>query len=415
MVVYYRYFQILILGRLDGRWRAQDNADNRFFRSCLMRIAALAFSAFTLLAACEREGPEAPLPAAPFPTANVTVSDELPGLSGSATGIAFWEHPTLPFSSLLIIASGDGISAYNIEDGNEVSTIPGINARGAAVSYLGRGPQAAGLLAIFDVDASAFKFYGVGNASRSFLPIEGGPAIRGNVRSFCFGRASDSAAPTLFVVQKAELLIFNFEEAGSGLVLAGETRLQTPDDLAACAVDIDGVVLALSESGSVYRIAGDDSFKKPFARAPISNAGDAVIFAFEQGDAPETSEEADSPGGQIALLDKDSGSLHIFDRADGRALGVVTIIASDEIEGVNAASAMGATGANLGSLYRSGAFAFGVDGAADGENGAVIRLAPVSGVLNALSLVRGDAISPRGALPEVKDDNLIIDIEFNPQ
>ncbi len=382
-----------------------------------MRIAALAFSAVALLAACERETPEnkGEAPALPIPAVNVTVSDELPGLTASATGIAFWEHPTLPFSSLLIVANRDGVASYNIEDGNEVSKVPGINAKGAAVSYLGRGPQAAGVLAIFDVDAGAFRFYGVGNASRTFLPIEGGPAIRGNVRSFCFGRASDSAAPTLFVVQKAELLIFNFEEANSGLVLAGEATLPTPDDIAACAVDIDGVVLGLSESGAIYRIAGDDSFKKPFARAPLSNPGDAVIFAFEQSETSNDSDSEETVSGQIALLDKDSGSLHIFDRADGRALGVVTIVATDEIEGVTAASAMGATGGNLGSLYRSGAIAFGVDGGADGENGAVIRLAPVSGVLNALSLQPGDAISPRGALPDAQDDNLVIDIEFNPE
>lgn len=384
-----------------------------------MRIAVLAapfaFVAFALLAACEREPAEAPAPAAPVPAANVTVSDELPGLTASATGIAFWEHPTLPFSSLLIVANQDGVASYNIEDGNEVSKIPGINARGASVSYLGRGPQAAGVLAIYDADESAFKFYGVGNASRSFLPIEGGPVIRGNVRGFCFGRASDSAAPTLFVVQKAELLIFNFEQADSGLALAGETTLPTPDDMAACAVDIDGVVLGLSESGAIYRVDGDGSFKKPFARAPLSNAGNAVIFAFEQDETSNDSDSEETVSGQIALLDKDSGALHIFDRADGRALGVVTIVATDEIEGVTAASAMGATGGNLGSLYRSGAIAFGVDGAADGENGAVIRLAPVSGVLNALSLQQGDVISPRGAAPEEEDNNLIIDIEFNPQ
>ena len=374
-----------------------------------MRFAALAFAAL-VLAACERgsetETP-APAPATPVPTVEVTVSDQLPGLTSPATGIAFWEHPNLPFSSLMIVANQDGLTTYNIEDGNEVSSVPGVNAIGAAVSYLGRGPQAAGIVASFDGAENAFRFYGVMNASRSLLPIDGGPAIRGNVRGFCFGRANDGTAPTLFVVQKGELLIFNYESDGSSLALSGEAAIPTPDDIKTCAVDIDGVVLTLSDSGKVYRIAGDNSFDEPFAAADLSNAGDAVIFAFQQDDA-----DADAVSGQIALLDKDSGALHIFDRADGRALGVASVIGTDELDGVAAASAMGATAGNLGSLYRSGAIAFGVEG----TDGPAIRLTPVSAVLNALSLTRGEAISPRGALTEEEEnDNLIIDIEFDPQ
>ncbi len=373
-----------------------------------MRFSILALSALAFLAACERQAvePDAPAPAVPVIAADVTVSDELPGLSAPATGITFWDHPALAFNSLLIVASDNGIVSYNVEDGNEVSRIPGIRAKGAAVSYIGHGSLAAGVLAIFDVDDSAFKFYGVGNASRAFQPVEGGPVIRGNVRGFCFGRAVDGDAPALFVVQKSKLSIFNFEKAAGGLVAAGETALQMPDDIAACTVDIDGVVLAASESGAIFRVVGGDSFSAPFARAEISNAGEMAVLAFES-----TEDDEVSVHGQIMLLDRDTGALHLFDRSDGQALGVISVTASDELEGVSAASAMGATAGNLGGLYRNGVIALGVDGA----DSPAIRLAPVNGVMNALSLPDGDPISPRGAVPAIEDDALIIELDFQPQ
>ena len=371
-----------------------------------MRIVFLAFFAFAVLAACERETVEAPAPAAPVPEFEATISDELPVLGASVTGIAFWDHPALPFNGMMIVASADGVVSYNIEDGNEVSRIPGVNAQGAAVSYLGIGPQAAGVVATLDADENAFKFYGVANTSRTFLPIDGGPAIRGNVRGFCFGRAIDGNAPSLFVVQKSRLSIFNFEEAPGGLSLVSETELETPDNIARCAVDIDGVVLGADDKGAIYRIAGNDSFAAPLAAADFSGAGEMAVIALETLEGDDR-----SLSGQIALLDKTNGALHIFDRANGQTLGVITMKGTDELEGVSAANGMGATAGNLGGLYRNGAFAFAVD-AADGP---AVRILPISGVLNALSLPGGDAISPRGKIREVEDNDLLIDIEFNPQ
>ena len=367
---------------------------------------AAAFASLAALAACERQAGDAPQPAPPPVLAEATVSDELPGLAAAPTGIAFWEHPTLPFNSMMIVASADGVISYNIEDGNEVSRIPGVNTKGAAVSYIGLGQQAAGVMAIFDTDENAFKFFGIANTSRDFLPIEGGPAIRGNVRGYCFGRALDATAPTLFVVQKSELSVFNFEQASSGLVLANEAALPIPENIQSCAVDVDGVVLGASENGEIYRIAASDSFASPFAKADIETAGDFVVVAFSSDGAGDA-----SVTGNILMADKATGALHIFDRADGRAIGAVNIVGTEELEGVNAVGAMGAVSSNLGGLYRNGAVALSVET----ETSPAIRIVSINGLLNALDMPRSDAISPRGAVPEVEDSELIIDIEFNPE
>ena len=372
-----------------------------------MRKPTLVIAAtLAALAACERQAAEAPEPTAPPIVAEATVSDELPGLSAQPTGIAFWEHPSLPFNSLMIVASADGVVSYNIEDGNEVSRIPGVNMNGAAVSYLGVGPQAAGVLAAFDADENAFKFFGIANTSRDFLPIEGGPVIRGNVRGYCFGRAIDGTAPTLFVVQKSELSVFNFEQASSGLDLTDEATLPIPENIQSCAVDVDGVVLGATANGEIYRIAGSDSFAAPFAEADMTSAGALNVVAFSSQGAGDS-----TMNGNILMVERATGAVHMFDRADGRAIGVVNIVGTEDLAGVDAAGAMGAVSSNLGGLYRNGAVALSVAT----EEGPAIRIVSVNGLLNALDVATGDAISPRGAIPEIDESELIIDIEFNPE
>ena len=370
-----------------------------------MRRAVLAVSLVLIAAACERGGVEEPPPPAPSFTA--PVSDELPGLAATATGIAFWEHPTLSFNSMMIVANADGAVAYNIEDGAEAARIDGVDAQGAAVAYLGVGAQAAGALALFDRDASAFRFYGIDNISRAFLPLEGGPAVEGGVKDFCFGRAQGVASPTLFAIRTDEILIFDVEAAGDGVALAAQGALAAPGGLASCAVDIDGVLLVASENGAIYRIAGPDSFEAPFAKAPASVAGDIAVIAAETG-----GEEASSVSGQVLLLDRANGALHVFDRADGRALGVLRASGTDMLEGVDAAEAVGATGANFGALYRNGVVAYGVAGDTTMDGAPAVRLLPVNALMNALSLPEGEAISPRGRAAVAEDDALTIRTRF---
>lgn len=365
-----------------------------------MRIAAFLLVLFFLVS-CER-GRQDTQSAAPAPTPaafSTPASDELPGLPAPATGIAFWDHPSLSFNGVMIVASENGVVSYNMEDGNEVSRIDGFNADGVATGYLGFGARAAGFIAFLDATESAFRFYGVDNESRAFLPLDGGPAIRGAVRGFCLGRAKTMAAPSLYVIQKDQIQVFNLAASPGGVALDTEAVIPVPDDLTSCAVDVDGVLVVAAEDGDIFKLTGPDAFSKAFASARAGEPGDLVILraADEAGDP--------SADGQIVLFDLETGALHVFDRMSGNALGVVSIDATDVLPGVDRADVFAATAGNLGGLYRDGVAAFGVG---DTEGGPVIRLAPVSGVRNALSLPAGAPVSPRGRAPEVEDSGLII-------
>ncbi len=372
-----------------------------------MRITALAvlLTGMLALAACGRDAVDAPAPE-PVAPVGVAASDET-SLAAPATGLAFWMHLNVAFNSLLIAASADGLAAYNIEDGAAVSSVPGVNLSGVAVSYLGFGPTATGVVAAFQPDAGAFAFYRIDNGARSFLSLETTLDIRGAVRGFCFGRGDGVPTPSLYVVQRGKILVFNFEEQDGGLAAAANIAMNAPDDLAACAVDNDGALLTASTSGAIFRLDGEDSFKTPFAKAEIGEVGGLAVIAATapEGDTPEGDEPA--AYGQLALLDKSTGAVHLFDRTDGHALGAVIIAAIDEIEGVAAAGAMGATGANLGGLYRNGLIAL----STDGETPAV-RIIPLNGVANALAFPTGASVNPRGAVAPVEDDGLLIKIEL---
>ncbi len=370
-----------------------------------MRITALAplLAGMLILAACGREVDAPALE--PVVPVGVAASDET-SLAAPANGLAFWMHPNVAFNSLLIAASADGLAAYNIEDGAAVSSAPGVNVAGVAVSYIGFGSTATGVVAAFQPDDGAFAFYRIDNGARNFAPLASKLDIRGAVRGFCFGRGDGVETPSLYVVQRAKILVFNFEAQDGGLAPAANIAMDAPDDLAACAVDSDGALLAASNAGAIFRLDGEDSFKAPFAVAPIGEVGGLAVIAATapEGDTPEGEEPA--AYGQIALMDKTTGVVHLFDRMDGHALGAVTIAATDEIEGVVAAAAMGATGANLGGLYRNGLVALSVDGAA------AVRFIPLNGVANALAFPFGAPVYPRGVVAPVEDDGLLINIEF---
>jgi hypothetical protein len=376
------------------------------FGACFMRIAALAplLAGLLALASCGRDAADAPAPE-PIAPVGVAASDET-SLAAPANGLAFWMHPNVAFNSLLIAASADGLAAYNIEDGAAVSSVPGVNVFGVAVSYLGLGPTATGVVAAFQPDASAFAFYRIDNGARNFAPLSGAPAIRGAVRGFCFGRGDGVETPSLYVVQRGKILVFNFEAQDGGLAPAANIAMDAPDDLVACAVDSDGALLTASTAGAIFRLDGEDSFKTPFAVAPIGDVGGLAVIAATapEGDTPEGEEPA--AYGQIALLDKTTGLVHLFDRTDGHALGAVAIQATDEIDGVAAAAAMGASGANFGGLYRNGLIALSTDGAA------AARFIPLNGVANALALEAGAPVNPRGKVAPDEDDGLLINIEF---
>ena len=366
-------------------------------------VRVFAAASILFIAAC---GEQASAPASPevsrqLEAVGVNASDAIADLAAAPTGIDFWTHPNVAFNSLIITASADGLTSYNVEDGAEVSSVPGLALDGVAVSYIGFGPVAAGVAVTFDESESAFRFYGIDNVSRLFLPLPGGPAIRGALRGFCMGRAVASPDPTLFVVQRGELSVYNVSPAmngdDAGITIAGETRLTLPESITTCAVGADGIVYVAADNGEIFRIDGDNAFAAPFA---ISSSGAPADMEF-LGAGSEDS--APSVSGQIAVLDGESGIVEFFDAGDGHALGAVRVTATFDIDAVATATAMGASGANLGGLYRDGAIALSV-----GDETPALRLIPTSGVANALALTALPPANPRGNAPAQEDSNNLI-------
>ena len=365
-------------------------------------LAALGLS---LLAACSQENQsEAPAPT-PVEISNVLASDELTGIGTPANGIAFWSHPNVAFNSLIVVATTDGLASYNVEDRSEVSRVPGLNAQGAGVSYFGFGPQADGIVATFDQDAGAFTLYSIDNIGRTFSPLSGGPAVRGAIRGFCFGRAQTSDAPSLFIIQKGELQVYNFTRDANDpdtVITASQALIETPDNLVSCAVDGNGIVITAADDGSIYRLDSDQSFASPFAVANVTDAGTIAVI---DAAAPTVSEPGDvesGDSGQLALLDEATGAIHLFSAEDGHFMGAVKIAQTDEIDGVDGATSMGANGANFGGLYRDGVIAIGL------SDFDTLRLIPMNGVSNALVFETGEPVNPRGLAPVVEDNDLII-------
>ena len=372
-----------------------------------LSIVALAGAIF-LAVSCERGGetpasvgqvPGATVPERPITAIGVPASDELPGLASAPTGIAFWTHPNVAFNSLLVVADETGLASYNMEDGNEVSRVPGGTLSGVALSYFGLATQAAGMAAAYDDEANAFRFYGIDNATRLFVPLDGELEIDAALRGFCLGRGDGVTEPTLFTLTKGGLGIVNLtlDDSASGIDVSDTTSVPIPDTITACAVDRDGVVILGGNDGSIYRLSGEQSFAAPFAQAGRAIA-DMEILA------------SDSAAGQIAVIGAASHAIELFDREDGHALGAVTISATDEIDAVAAASTMGASAANLGGLYRDGALALGIAGEAPS-----IRIIPANGIANALNLTALAPANPRGERVEIDEPNTLIIKPILPQ
>lgn len=371
-----------------------------------MRLAALAVSGLFVLSACGQEN-DAPatLEAEVVAPIAVAAADQLTEINGPVTGIGFWTHPNVAFSSLLIIAGENGVTSYNIEDGSEVSTIPSVSAVGAAVSYIGNGPRARGLLAYYDRDASAFSIFEIDNITRNFKPVTGDIAIRGNVRGFCFGRGVDADGPTLAVLQKGELTQYEFSLDNATLTASASAKETAPDDVVSCAIDgVDGSIFVARENGAVHRL-GTDGPGELFAKSTIDAVGDIAVLS-----ATNVAEDGFSYSGQVVVLDKTNATMHAFDRADGSLLGKITIGEAFEIEAVTGANVMGAVSANLGALYRNGAIALSLS---DGDS--AVRLIPANGLINALGLPDGDALSPRGIIAEPEESDLLIRTTIQPE
>ena len=370
-----------------------------------MRLVSFAALSFLALAACgdRQETPQSQETPQAEPK-TVLPTDDLSGFTSPATGLAFWVHPNVSFNSLLIVAGEAGVASYNIENGDEVSRAAGRNLRGAEVSYFGFGPQAAGFAAAYDTEENAMAFFGIDNNTRAFSPLLADETFVGAMRAFCMGRASSSASPSLFIIQREKIRVLNLESRLDGIGVESEANIPAPDDLIDCAVDQNGVLIVLDEDGDVFRLDSAQSFNAPFAVTGVRNGRLEIAAKKASTDDPDTDT------GHMVVLDPVNGQLHLFALADGHAQGSLFVAATDEIEAVEAASVVTVTGGNLGAVYRNGAIALGVEG----ETSSSVRIVPFNGAINALTIESGEPANPRGEIAEPEDNGISIPPTFEP-
>ncbi|MEO1252860.1 MAG: hypothetical protein AAFW81_11015 [Pseudomonadota bacterium] len=364
------------------------------------RKAIIAAASLLALAACGDIGAPSEPPAPPPEAVGVFASDELADLASGPNDIAFWIHPNVAFASTMITAGANGIAAYNIEDLSEVARDSSDAYANIEVSYFGFGPEAAGVVAALTEAGDRVRFFGVENATRQLIALEGGPELAVNARTICLGRAVGDAAPTLVTMGGGELAIysldFDMSAPSPAIAVAEGPRLSVSANASACAIGADGAIfIAEATSPDIYKLDAANDISAPFATTRRAGGDALAALPGETG------------ASLVAALDTDENVVSILDAGDGSLLGAVTIAGTADIDGVAIASAMGATAANLGSLYRDGAVALAVEGQ-DGEASAV-RLIPFSGVLNALAAEGFAPANPRGERPALTiDDGLII-------
>lgn len=335
----------------------------------------------------------------------VEATDQFGPLAAPVTDIAFWTHPSLTFQGMTLTSSADGIVAFNVEDGVEVARVGGVDATGLEVIYEGGGAAARGFAIALDRRAGAFRFFEIDNASRSLTAAPATGAEKKGATAFCAGADRDGAL-RLVALNGARVETSAIEIGEDGVRVEPLSQQRAPNKIAACVVDpLDGAVFLAAESGAIHRMAlNGDIDAKAFAVSGLahnSSIGLALHGLVEAGPTEECC-------GEIAVLDAADGSVHIFDRDDGRGLGAARITSSFDLEGVAAATAMGVGYGNFGGIYRDGILAL-----ATGGDSPAVRLVPLNGVMDAISAPMGLTAEARNlSVQKEEDDGLVIDVNL---
>ncbi len=357
-----------------------------------------------LIAAAACGGEDAPTTApAEIAIESVTAIDEIADAGRTINAAAFWIHPSLAFNSLLIVAAEDALTSFDIESGARVDRVEDVSLDGVALGYSGSGPQARGVAAVLDTGEGQFRFYGIDNIDRSFVLLPSLMVAPDGVEGFCLGRRAGGGGLALHVLRDREIASYELALAEAGVSVEASASAAAPEGLVDCAVDDrDGTVFALDARGGVHRYAEASVDPAPFTAAPARRPLAIELIV-------NTRDDDAAPGaccGQLAVLDGRGGVVHVFDRADGHALGAVEITASFDVQGVTAASAMGVGSGNFGATYRDGVIAL-----ATTSSPPVVRLAPWNGVLIALGQPVGFPINPREIAAPSGEEGLAIDID----
>ncbi|MEM6852465.1 MAG: phytase [Pseudomonadota bacterium] len=358
-------------------------------------LSGLAAGCGLLLAACEpgsevgeTSATEAPEAAAPADNL-LTPSDRILDLPRPISDAAYWTHPSLPFRGAIAAVDGARLALWDLEaqllDEREGRFGPALDVRYGG-SPEGDGPEAArpALLATYDADIEAFVFFTIDLADRVLAPL-GWAQTDAAPQALCLSQGSTPDELYLFASTDAPgLRQFALEQTADGVeaTLIRETPL-VAEALHCVGDDVFGYVYLSDADGALVRVARD-----PSEDVIAENVSNGALIARSTGLGLVY-----QAGGQAFLLagegDTANPSILIYDLSTITFDGAFSL----DAENMGAATALSATNANLGGVYRDGMVVAGLGATANA--GARILYAPWNGVANALELPLSRGPQPR--------------------
>ncbi|MEM1193588.1 MAG: hypothetical protein AAGH42_09385 [Pseudomonadota bacterium] len=398
---------------------------------------------------------QAPTPGATL-VKSVATTDEPIVLPSPATGLAFWEHPTLPFEGMVIAATQNGLYAHQPEGTEAQTVIADFRAHGAALAYLPGGffadtsppdgpvSAARGLFVSYDLDQSAYRFFGIDNISGTLaedflsLPVQ---TQRARPIDFCLtasGDAQEGVQFSLVALERGAVSVYRFgrpKNAGaqtSGWSISSQTYPTTLEALS-CATD-PGTdrLLILDVDGTIHTLNPASGTTEALFNTGVQQSAGLGIHQRTVGE-----DDNSRPEKLVFVVDGTSGQVDLFTLVDGTRVGAVRLTAFDVNEGVIETSALAVSSGNFGGLYRAGVVALAAksdlfkadDGTQPTAQGSepqasyetdlrsragvnAIRLTPFVAVSNALGLASATVINERPR-PQTADSDAIPGIEID--
>ena len=337
-------------------------------------------------------------PLIPPPSETIITTDEPFSLLAPATGLAFWEHPTVPFQGRVIAATSEGLISKTLE-GEEAPVIQsGIDALGAAIVYfppesirpeqaadaeqrLPPGANVQGVFLTIDKSVNAIRLFRIDNISAQLnedlvsLPLPSQPT------GFCATTVQRDDSNTVLSILTLPDLTMHEVTFGRNLTDGEKTisknTIQKPQSLGVvvdCTVaPRDHQFVVLNQNGDIYQLTDGRIENTPLLNTDIQNPTHIAVTANTRPEG-DTDQSAQS---QILVLSQDDAEIHLFDHATSKPLGTITL---DTYEGTQAtvnATTMATGSGNFGGLYRFGVIAL-ASVADDNGNPAAVRVSPLN-------------------------------------
>lgn len=319
----------------------------------------------------------------------IPVVDRFALKDGSAvTDIAFWSHPTLAFSSTVLVGTEQSFSAFAIERG----TLTGeINQRVDSFDVI--YPDNSNLVVSVDGETGTLTTF-------KLDPIDQSIAVVRYQQEEQFSSATALCMATVFPANSSRE---NLDAIGFMLTPESIISIQILDypdfqvevsesvpntnQLTDCAIEPSTLEpVFLSSNGDIYSDPNG---------SPITTTQGAAFL----GIVAKTNTSDELPENSIIVLSNDQGVVFFLDATTGAALGAVTFAKSFDFDPVTLTQAMGVGYGNYGAVYRDGAIA--LSSTVDGVSG--VNLIPFNAVADRLGFELGGQVDPRRPMTDAEE------------